>query len=284
LSPEYNKKNKTEYTRMGFSPLWNPDFLIACADLFGADFKRANPLEWNNENMEKSIQFCASLLMGNNDDADANANRNPASLREIDDFSFKYLYEPEDKLAAAGTILFTMSKASDFFMLQDERRDQLDYRWIMGGEHIDTCENLVYFGFHRRTKALKAARAFMNWFFSTETQSRLLEKSRERRISESYFGIAQGFSSLKTVVEQVYPQYYPSIIGHLPPAENLDIPNILPWDFDDIKTRVLVPYLTDRLRKTAGAGTDASAQGTDGPDKIKSLESRLSDWTRTNYY
>jgi hypothetical protein len=272
LHLEYSDKKNNVYSRMGFSPFWNLDFLLVAEDLFGSEFVHNNPLDFNGENLDKGILWCASLLRDLAAEGDYEG-----TLREVDDFTFKYLYEPPDKLAANLTILFTLFKASDFFLLKDERANRLDYRWIMHDNHVDMCENLVYFGIKKKTKSLPACRAFASWFFDMDTQKRLLQLTGDFSIQDSYFGIAGGFSAIQRVVEEVYPLFYPAIIGRLPPSLNFDVPNILPCNFDDIKNRVLLPRLQEAVRNAVMQNAGNAVNNAD------ILKRNLRDYVRSSY-
>jgi len=86
---------------------------------------------------------------------------------------------------------------------------------------------------------------------------------------ETSFGIAGGFSAIRPVTEQVFPQFYPDLLRHMPPQDFLSPPNILPSNWMEIKQRVILPYLHDRARHPNNA------------DLIP-LERRLADWQRLN--
>jgi ABC-type glycerol-3-phosphate transport system substrate-binding protein len=139
----------------------------------------------------------------------------------------------------------------------------------MEQNRIPITEDSVYMGIPRKAKSQAAARAFIQWFYSTENQRLLLEYSRSNRINENIFGICGGFSALRAVTEQVYPLYYPEMLGRMPPSENFILPNILPSNWVIIRERVILPYLHERARKEDG-------------DEIYPLERRLSDWIRMN--
>jgi hypothetical protein len=59
------------------------------------------------------------------------------------------------------------------------------------------------------------------------------------------FGIAGGFSALKNVNANVFPTHYRVLLGNLPTEQNLDMPNILPYRWPELKAKVIVPYLQD---------------------------------------
>jgi len=253
----FNTETRRVYTRMGFSPSTNDEFLFLAAILFGAGFREASPIAWESQALEQSIRYINEWI------AEANT-----SVQMEDDFAFKYFFDPPDKLVNSGRILFTYMDSSRFFTLPEERRTNLDFRWISAREMIPIDEWGVYYGIHKRTRALNGAKAFTRWFFTTETQKLLLEAEKNKRTTELSFGIAGGFSAMRTVTEQVFPQFYPDLLGRIPPENYLSPPNILPRNWISVKERVILPYLRERIRSSR--------------DEVRALERRVSDWYRLN--
>jgi ABC-type glycerol-3-phosphate transport system substrate-binding protein len=258
LGKSYNIETNGVYSRMGFSPAWDDDFLFVSAVLAGASFQEASPLTWDNDALERSLAYVESWIREAN-----------TGIQAEDDFSFKYFYDPPAKLVISGRVLFFYMPSSDLFTLSQEQGANLDFRWIAGEDTIPISEDMVYYGIYRQSRAQKAAEAFTQWFFREETQRLFLEAGKNNRLNETRFGIANGFSALRTVTEQVFPQFYPSLLGHMPPGRFLSPPNILPRNWTAMKERVILPYLHDRIRAT-------------GRGDIRSLDRRLSDWNRLN--
>jgi ABC-type glycerol-3-phosphate transport system substrate-binding protein len=257
-SKAFNVVSNGVYSRMGFSLSSNDEFLFIVANLFGAAFREASPIAWESQALEQSIAWVQRWIEEVN-----------TSIQVEDDFAFKYFYDPPDKLVNSGRILFTFMDSSVFFTLSEERRTNLDFRWIAANDRIPLGEGGVYYGIHKKTKAAKAAQAFTKWFFTAETQRLLLETSKINRLHDSSFGIAGGFSAMRTVTEQVFPQFYPNLLGRMPPESYLSPPNILPRNWIAIKERVILPYLRDRIRHASR-------------EEVRSLERRISDWSRLN--
>ena len=258
LSKDYNDFSRGAYTRMGFSPLWSDDFLMTTAVLWGASFRAASPLAWDATALERSMNFVNNWTIEVN-----------TSNQAEEEFIFKYFFEPPEKLVQNGRVLFSYMDSRDFFTLNEESKNNLDYRWIMDQGRIPINEDLVLIGIPKRAKSAKAARAFIQWFFNTENQKIIMEYCTETRISETVFGICGGFSALNPVTEQIFPQYYPELLGRMPPSDNLLSPNVLPGNWANIKERVVLPYLHDRSRSTKA-------------EDVYPLERRLSDWIRMN--
>jgi len=255
LSRPFNTTSRGLYTRMGFSPHWNDNFLLIAAVLSGASFREESPLAWDPDALEQSM---ASI---NNWTTEINGGN-----QAEEDFTFKYFFEPPDRLIRGGRILFSYIESDELFILNEDRKTNLDFRWIMEQNMLPVTDKTVYLGIPKRSKSQAAARAFIQWFFTIETQRTLLEFSRTSKINETVFGICGGFSALSSVTEQVYPLFYPELLGRMPPSENFMLPNVLPANWAVLKERVIMPYLNERARNGGG-------------DLIP-LERRVADWMR----
>lgn len=254
----FNIENNGIFRRKGFSPSANDEFLFLTATLWGAGFREASPIAWNIQALEQSILWVQQWIN------DINLN-----IQAEDDFVDKFFSDPPYRLLNSGRILFYYMGSSDFFTLPEEHRANLDFRWIAAEERIPVYESLVFYGIHRRTRARRAAEAFTAWFFNIETQRLLLEKSRNTRMNEKSFGIAGGFSAMQTVTEQVFPHFYPGLLGHIPPDSFLHPANTLPRTWMPIKERVILPYLRERIRHSTR-------------EEVRPLERRIADWHRLN--
>ncbi|MCL2720639.1 MAG: hypothetical protein FWD47_04795 [Treponema sp.] len=258
LSKNFNTFSRGAYTHLGFSPLWNDNFLLTAAVLDGVSFKEGEPLLWDSLALERSMTSINNWT-----------NEINTSHQAEEDFTFKYFFEPPERLIKSGRILFSYMESMDLFILNDDSKNILDFRWIMEDNRIPITEDTVYIGIPKWAKSQKAAAEFIIWFFKAENQRLLLEYSRVNRINENIFGICGGFSAINTVTEQIYPLFYPELLGRMPPSENLIQPNILPHNWVAIKERVILPYLNDRARSG-------------NTNEIVPLERRLTDWMRLN--
>ena len=258
LSRNFNVITRGAYTQMGFSPLWNDDFLFTAAVLSGASFREALPLAWDAAALDRSMDFIFNWTHSIN-----------TSNQAEEDFTFKYFFEPPERLIQSGRIFFSYMDSRDLFTLTDESKSNLDFRWIMERDRVPINEDIIFLGIPRRAKSKNAARAFILWFFQIENQRLLMEYSRANRINENVFGICGGFSALSPVTEQIFPRFYPELLGRMPPSEYFMPPNVLPGNWAAIKERVILPFLHDRARSQRA-------------DEIYPLERRLSDWMRIN--
>ncbi|MDR2158999.1 MAG: hypothetical protein LBP23_02905 [Treponema sp.] len=258
LGKEFNAEQRGVFTRMGFSPAWNDQFLYIAAALFDSSFREAAPLAWDAQALERAMVFVRDWI------AEANSG-----IQAVEDFSFKYFYDPPAKLILSGRILFAYMESNTLFTLTDERRSDLDFRWIAENDTIPVIEGTIYYGICKKGRAKGAAAAFTRWFFQTETQRMLLERCRDNRILETSFGIGGGFSALHAVTEQIFPRFYPILLGRMPPKDFLSPPNILPRNWTTLKEKVLLPYLHERIRS-------------ERREDIRSLEQRIAGWDRLN--
>jgi ABC-type glycerol-3-phosphate transport system substrate-binding protein len=290
---DYNLETQGAYSRMGFSPAWDNEFLFVTATLFNTSFREASPLAWDSNALDRTIRYIRDWIQEAN-----------TGIEAEDDFVFKYFYDPPAKLAISGRILFAYMNSSEFFTLPEEQRSNLDFRWIAEQDTIPLSEDTVYYGICKDGKAKKAATAFSQWFFQEETQRVFMEKSKKRRLNETLFGIANGFSALRTVTEHVFPQFYPGLLGHMPPETFLSPPNILPRNWMIIKERVILPYLHNRIRSPTGDDRHSENERSENDrsenersenersenersenersENERSLERYLADWLRIN--
>ncbi len=82
------------------------------------------------------------------------------------------------------------------------------------------------------------------------------------------FGIAGGFSALKPITETIFPKYYPLLLSHLPPMQNIVPPRILPTNWKIIKDEILFPYLIE----STFYSEEEEAEG------VLSLKERCEEW------
>lgn len=256
-SAAVNKSGKTSYTNMGFSPRWYPDFLFTLMGLFGADFKEGSPLKWNHAGLEAGIAYVRGW----------SARTNGSSAKE-DEFQFKYLYLPGYRSVEEGRIGYSSMDSSEFFIVSEERRSKLSFRWVAKDSQVLIDEDVVFAGIRRDGKGKQAAEAFLKWFYREDTQKALLDDARRYRSMESSFGIAGGFSAIKAVNEKQFPLFYPSLLGKMPPERYLKAPSVVPSAWNDIKHSIVLPFLLE------ATGPNAP------PDINKALETRIQAWLK----
>lgn len=261
LSKEYNVSKNGVYSRMGFSPRWDSDFLYLTARLYNAKFEEDSPLfRWNKEALAEAVSYLS--------DWSVKTNTSPTAE---DDFQFKYLYDPPYKLVTGGRNLFSYMSSDDLFVLPRDKLQNIDFRWISRKDMTPVEDDIIYLGICKKAPHLEAAEAFLIWFFNESTQKQLLERSRDLGTTDRRFGISGGFSALKPVNEKAFPLVYPSLLGHLPPAESLAVPHILPNNWETLKAEIVMPYLVEAVRAQSGT-----------KDAASSLEARRTTWIKSH--
>ena len=85
------------------------------------------------------------------------------------------------------------------------------------------------------------------------------------------FGVAGGFSSLRSVNEEIFPSFFPALVGHAPPAAALVAPPVPPQGWPALVSEVLTPWAIDA---SSVAGPDALAA------KLAELPGRVADYRK----
>jgi hypothetical protein len=256
----FNRSQGSGFTRIGFSPRWDPDFLVLAIDAGGAAFREGKPLEWSEQGLRSALDRLATL---------AGPTDPPPTI--ADDFQFKYLFTPPYTYIADERALYAYQSSSELFLIPEGKSAALDYRWFSEGDKIPILEDLVFAGLPRSSKDQQAAEAFVGWLFKASHQQAMLEAARRTLALQSSFGIAGGFSALREVTEKVFPLYYASLKGHVPPAAEIGTPNVLPVEWRELKTEVIGPLLRDILARTtvtAGQADKPLAPGAELSTKI----------------
>ncbi|MDR1626354.1 MAG: hypothetical protein LBT33_07415 [Spirochaetia bacterium] len=251
LAAQKNKKTGGGYVSMGFAPRWNPDFLVQAALMRGAAFFEgsADILAWNDSSLWQTIARLGAWTDTHNGGPGAEIS-----------YAEKYLYDPPYRQVSLGRVKYAFTTAADFFLLPENRRLSLDFRWLAHEKKIFAHERVLFAGIPAASKNPKRAEAFLKWLFSVGTQRSLLELSR-RKMPRG-FGIASGFSSLRQINEEEFPRLYPRLAGHIPPEDILVFPHPLPYIWNRIKPQVLIPWMLKQLSaEPAGEPLDTQLQG-----------------------
>ena len=261
LAAEYNKKNGSEYTKMGFSPRWDTDFLYVTAQGLDVAFEETkNLFSWDDKTLLELIAYMRRWS--------EEVNTNAAAE---DEFKFKYLYDPPYTLITNGRCLFRYLPSDKLFSLNNEKLKSLDYRWMNYNGKTPVQDDVIYAGICKKAKNTAAAQAFLLWFFNEESQKKLLARSQTDNMIAPSFGLAGGFSSLKNVTENIFPVYYPLLLKHLPQTDDFSAPHILPHNWLLLKKEIIFPYLRDQTRMLSD------------DEKPLSLNRRVSDWYKKNH-
>jgi ABC-type glycerol-3-phosphate transport system substrate-binding protein len=241
----FNRKEKGYLARMGFSPRWDPDFLTLLVSAGGAAFKEGRPLDWDDAGLREAVESVRTWIRSVN-----------GAASQDDDFQFKYLYTPAYQYVASKRVLFSYLEASSFFLVPDDKRAALDFRWFAVKGSVPVLENMANVAMPKGGRGRRAAEAFLSWLYREESQRALLERSRRTRTLEGSFGIAGGFSAIRSVNEKIFPLFYPTLLGHMPPADSLITSGILPSEWPQLKAEVVAPWLLQVTAEAPGTAFD----------------------------
>ncbi|MBP5401703.1 MAG: hypothetical protein J6Y36_00945 [Treponema sp.] len=257
-SKEFNAKSADNlYTKMAFAPQWNPDFLYKVLAADDVKFSaQKNEIKYNIPLVEKNCEFLIDWTKTTN-----------TSCNDEKDFAFKYLYTPYNKQVLQQKSLFAYTTSDRLLSLTEEQLDKIDFCWFEKDTNILTEENNTMIGIYKKSKSKKACQMFISWFMTEEAQSAMLKRKIDMNLDSNTFGIANGFSSLISVNEHIFPVYYKCLLAKVPASSSITAPAPYPPQWVEIKRDVIIPY----LKQTLEGKTDSST-----------LSKMYKDWENQN--
>ena len=223
---------KSRHAKSAFSPLWNPESLFFFSILspgLCSQFEAGSDLR--QQDVEAGISNVRQMI----DTLDG-------GIKTENQFREKYLYKNPLELLDSGHIFFWFSDVGSFYTLSSERRRNVDFRYYLNSNgRIAVCEDMLWLGIPKKGGNTKGAVAFIRWIMNPEVQQTLILKAQEMDIRS--FGLAGGFSALKTVDEEILPQLYPFISSFIPQEDQLAFPGTCPPDWYAFKNGAIMPYL-----------------------------------------
>ncbi len=234
----YNEKNaKGAFTKIGFIPSVDPDFLYLTTKLYAVDFRQdKNTIAWYDLRLRNVVSFVREWI-----------NTSNGSAQEEQDFAYKYLSMPDYRAVTSGRTLLAYTTSNQMFSNIRAQELNIDYRWIIGEDFIPIEDSFSMMGIYKKARNEQGATEFLTWFFDSENQKAILDRKIEMQLNNEMFGIADGFSSLRDVTEHVFPIYYNQLLSNLPPAHLLKVPQKLPARWDSYKSVVVEPYLINTI-------------------------------------
>ena len=234
----YNEKNKKgTFSRIGFLPSANDDFLYLTTKLYRVDFREEKgQIVWSDLRLRNVVSYDRDWIINTN-----------SSAQEEQDFAYKYLFMPDYRQVTSGRTLLAYTTSNKMFGYMKNQELNIDYRWIAGDDFIPIEDSLLMTGIYTKARNEQGATEFLTWFFDSENQKEILERKIQMELNNEMFGIADGFSSLRDVTEHVLPIYYNQLLTNLPPAQLLKVPQKLPARWDSYKSVVVEPYLNSAI-------------------------------------
>ena len=223
---------KSRHAKSAFSPLWNPESLFFFSILSNG---LCSQFEAGSEVSQQDVESGLSQIRQMIETLDGGL-KTEARFRE------KYLYKNPVELLDSGHIFFWYSDVGRFYSMPAERRRNIDFRYYLNGNgKISVCEDMLWLGIPKKGRNTQGAIAFIHWLMNPEVQQNLILKAGEMDIRS--FGLAGGFSALKTVNEETLPQIYPFITSLIPQEWYLSFPDSCPPDWYALKSGAILPYL-----------------------------------------
>ena len=234
----YNDKNKKgTFSRIGFLPSANDDFLYLTTKLYRVDFREEKgQIVWSDLRLRNVVSYDRDWIINTN-----------SSAQEEQDFAYKYLFMPDYRQVTSGRTLLAYTTSNKMFGYMKGQELNIDYRWIAGDGFIPIEDSLLMTGIYSKARNEQGATEFLTWFFDSENQKGIVERKIQMELNNEMFGIADGFSSLRDVTEHVLPIYYNQLLTNLPPAQLLKVPQKLPARWDSYKSVVVEPYLSSAI-------------------------------------
>jgi hypothetical protein len=229
----FNQTESERLTRVGYSPRWSQEFLYTLVRMLGVRFAEGSEglPEWDQLRLRSALESARSWVEETNQGLEAELM-----------FQEQFLYDPMPQLVLRGRILFSYTRASDFFSMPETRRRSFDVRWLSREGQIPVLESMVFAGVVADSRHKQASLDFVAWLASAETHRKILLNAEKRRLGS--FGVLGGFSAHRRINEWVLPNLYPSILGIVPPAEALAFAEGIPRGWEPLKTEVVEPWLS----------------------------------------
>jgi hypothetical protein len=154
---------------------------------------------------------------------------------------------PYYRQVSSGRTLFAYTTSDNLFKILKEQDLEIDYRWIVEDKKIFIEDSNMMMGIYKKANNQVGATEFINWFFQSENQQKILDSKEKMNLETDMFGIAGGFSSLRDVTEHILPVYYNQLLTNLPPNEMLTVPQQLPARWESYRTLVVEPYIKESI-------------------------------------
>lgn len=239
IASSFNTEKDGIYTSMGFAPSWQPEFLYDLAKLNGADFSQniasPNRFDWDSQALDDTVAYIR----------DWTSSVNTSSTAESD-YQFKYLSGSLLKNIENNS-LFAYVPSNVLFTVPTEKAENIDFRWIQQDDMLVMQDEVISMGLYKKSKNNIAAEEFIIWFMNEQNQDAMLHWQEDMNLYTKTFGISNGFSSIRSVNERIFPLMYPALWGNVPPAEFIESSNLLLPTWPTIKASTVLPYLLDAV-------------------------------------
>ncbi len=245
--------------RVGIPVLWNEGLIYLLAQARGAGFAAAE---------EGTVAIDPARLAATVAAVHDWLQSGPGGIAGHRRFADVYLHLPLHQLVIEGRILLFVTDIASYARIPEEQRELLDFRWLTVDGRIPLLEDYRSFAVPAAADNPAGAALFLRWISQPPIQAHLLEAANFTWLRG--FGLAGGFPALREVSERVLPRSHPFLIGRLPDAALLRVPEPPPVDWAAARRELVEPW----LRAAAVAGSLP-------PPGQPRLAQAVSRWRRT---
>ena len=226
---------ESSHPKSAFSPMWNPESLFFFSILSPG---LCSLFEKSSDVRQQEVEAGLVQIRQMIENLDG-------GIKAESQFREKYLYKNPIELLDSNHIFFWYSDVGSFYTLTEERRRNLDFRYYLNkDEKVAACEDMLWLGIPKKSGNTMGAVAFIKWLMDPKVQKDLILKAREMGIRS--FGLAGGFSVIKSVNEDTLPRIYPFITTFIPQDEYIAFPDSCPTDWYALKSGSIIPYLMQK--------------------------------------
>lgn len=234
FSAEWSRTTESgRWTRLGFSPSWDGQFLLDLLMIRQPAALGSGPLAPDAVALTEVLAEARGWVESGD-----------GTMAKDVDFDRRYRYVPDVDLILDGRILFTRIGFEEWTRWPEEMTEDLDFRYLSGPREIPVVD-AVYAGIPRRSDNTDAAAEFLAWILDPGVQERLMD--RWRRQGLKVFGVFGGLSSRPRVNEGPLTERFPRMEGKIPEGHYLADPVVVPDRWSRIRGEVLVPWLENEF-------------------------------------
>lgn len=236
-SSAFNKENNREYLQVGFYPAWERSSLFLSYKLLGLKFiPKEDAFIVDRQSLIDSQKKLNTWL----------AELAPFAKKE-QIFRDKFINKPGYLILSDQKVLFYYYSSQDYFTINEKDRTPLLYSWISDGTKIEASAKILYAAIPEKVENSAGATAFLRWILNKENQKKILMKKNSTGINS--FGLFNGFSSIKSVNEDVYAQLYPQLKDRFPIENEINFPNDIPLGLIAASDSIISQWMYQELNK-----------------------------------
>ncbi|MDC7221052.1 MAG: hypothetical protein PQJ59_14040 [Spirochaetales bacterium] len=228
-----NRLDEGDFIHMGFSPLWNPDFLYWYLRGKGVTFHSQEDFGYDQDKLSLAIQTIREWVETENQGFDKEKA-----------FTQKYRYIPDYQLLKQGVIDYSAMTFTQYSRLPGKETGEMTFSWYGDGEHINPV-NCLYGGIPKESNQNKRTVDFLYWILSVENQKELI---KYKGIVSPGFSLFDRFSTLEEINRLHLPMVFSDKLGiRLFLEEQLGAPMEEPINWSAVKKDAIYPWLEETL-------------------------------------